>query len=161
MGKLKLYALDTEDLDVISAHLQDAVAQVGDLCWLPAEKRFVMIVNRFDWVDDGEERAEHRRRRTALHFERVNAVRRRAIRQDAPGAVLNLLAIRFEETDAPAGAVNLIFSAGAAIRLEVECLEASMSDLGPVWTTDSVPGHDTEAAETAEHTPETRTSGGG
>ena len=147
MGKLKLFALDTEDLDVISAHLQDAVAQVGDLRWLPAEKRFVMIVNRFDWTEGGGRKGDHHRRRTALHFERVNCVRRRAIRQDTPQAVVNLLAVRFEETDSPAGTVELIFSGGAAIRLDVECLEASMSDLGPAWTTPSVPAHDIESAE--------------
>ena len=48
-------------------------------------------------------------------------------------AVLNLLAVEFDETDAPAGAVTLIFSGGAALRLEVECLECELADLGPTW----------------------------
>ncbi len=143
MGQLKLFALDTDDLEVLSAHMQDAVARVGDFAWLPAEKRFVLIVNRFDRTEDPARDNTHQRRRTALHFERVEAVRRRGIRQDNPDAVLNLLAIRFEETNAPGGAVELIFSGGAAIRLEVECLEARMADLGPAWSTSSVPAHDT------------------
>jgi hypothetical protein len=145
MGKLKLFALDKEDLEVVSAHLQDAVARVADFAWLPAERRFVLIVNRFDWAESTN--SVHHRRRTAVHFERVEAVRHRAIRRDNPDAVLNLLAIRFEETAAPAGTVELVFSGGAAVRLDVECLEARLSDLGPVWSTGSVPVHETASPD--------------
>jgi len=56
-------------------------------------------------------------------------------------AVLNLLAVEFAETDSPAGIINLIFSGGAALRLEVECLEAELADLGPSWTTGVCPAH--------------------
>jgi DUF2948 family protein len=142
MGTLKLIALDREDLEVISAHLQDAVARIADFAWLPAEKRFVLILNRFDWLEGEARDRTHHRRRTALHFERVEAVKRQAIQQGNPDAVLNLLAIRFEETDTPGGVVELLFSAGATLRLDVECLEARMSDLGPAWSTTSVPEHD-------------------
>ncbi|MEJ8574019.1 DUF2948 family protein [Microbaculum marinum] len=148
MSKLKLFALDAEDLEVISAHLQDAVVRIADLRWLPDEQRFVIVVNRFDRSEPGKA-GTYRRARTALHFERVQSVRRRAIRQDRADAVLNLLAVRFEETDAPAGTVELIFSAGGVIRLDVECLEARLSDLGPVWSTSSVPDHETGAAAAA------------
>lgn len=143
MAPLKLFALDTEDLEIISAHLQDAVAQIGELRWLPAEKRFVMMVKRFDWTEGDRKAGDYVRRQSALRFDRVLSVRRRGVRQDTPGAVLNLLAIRFSETDAPAGTIELVFSAGAAIRLEVECLEASLADLGPAWSTRSVPTHET------------------
>ena len=47
---LKLVALDPEDLAVLSAHLQDAIAKVGDIAYLPKEKRFAMVLNRFDWT---------------------------------------------------------------------------------------------------------------
>lgn len=50
MDKLKLIALDAEDLAVVSAHLQDAVLKVADMAYLPREKRFAMLVNRFDWA---------------------------------------------------------------------------------------------------------------
>jgi hypothetical protein len=56
-------------------------------------------------------------------------------------AVLNLLAIDFAETDAPAGVVTLTFSGGATLRLEVECLEVELADLGPTWTTVDRPAH--------------------
>ena len=56
-------------------------------------------------------------------------------------AVLNLLAVEFEETDSPSGVVSLIFSGGAVVRMEVECLEAELVDLGPVWSAAKCPVH--------------------
>jgi len=55
--------------------------------------------------------------------------------------VLNLLAVEFSETDAPSGVVTLTFSGGPGIRLEVECLEAELADLGPSWITAACPAH--------------------
>jgi hypothetical protein len=55
--------------------------------------------------------------------------------------VFNLLAVEFTPTDTPAGFVTLTFSGGAALRLEVECLESELADLGPVWATAECPAH--------------------
>ena len=68
-----------------------------------------------------------------MHFERVTKVAHDRLRPRQAGTVLNLLPIIFEATDAPSGAVTLIFSGGAAVRLDVECIEAQMRDLGPRW----------------------------
>ena len=46
---LKLIALDSEDLAVVSAHMQDAVLTVGDMAFLPQQRRFAALANRFDW----------------------------------------------------------------------------------------------------------------
>src|SRR4029079_16070284 len=81
----------------------------------------------------------------ALGFERVNAFRCRNVNPAAKDAVLNLLAVEFDETDAPAGAVTLIFSGGAALRLEVECLECELANLGPSWTAKARPAHEVES----------------
>jgi Protein of unknown function (DUF2948) len=147
MDPLKLVALDKDDLEVISAHLQDAVINVGDIVWLRAEKRVVLGLNRFDWEAASCENPHYRRRRTALRFERVNAVKCRNIRPADKDAVLSLLTVEFLESDPPAGAVVLTFSGGAALRLEVECLETEISDLGPAWTTARCPDHAVEAAD--------------
>jgi hypothetical protein len=37
--------------------------------------------------------------------------------------------------------VTLTFSGGASLRLDVECLEAELADLGPSWTTGACPAH--------------------
>jgi hypothetical protein len=142
---LKLIALDRDDLEVISAHLQDAVVKTGEILWRPAEHRVVIALNRFDW-EAAQDVAQDtvpawRRRRSALRFERVRSCKCRDLDCGAKEQVLNLLAVDFSETDAPGGFVTLTFSGGGALRLEVECLESEAVDLGPVWTTDKCPAH--------------------
>ncbi len=142
---LKLLALDEQDLQVLSAHLQDAVLRVADIAFVPAEKRFAMIANRFDWESASGGKATRkkgfRRRRSALRFERVLGVQLQGMEQNAKSAVLELLAMQFEAEDKPEGFVTLVFAGDAAIRLHVECIEAEMRDLGPVWKTKMKPEH--------------------
>ena len=142
MQPLKLVALDQDDIEIVSTHLQDAVVKVADIVWLPTEKRLVIGLNRFDWEACGCEDPCYKRRRTALRFERVNSLRCRNVKQAAKDTVLNLLAVEYDETDAPAGVVTLIFSGGAALRLEVECLECELADLGPTWDARARPVHE-------------------
>jgi len=141
MDQLKFVVLDEEDLEVASTHLQDAVAKVADVHWLPREKRLVLALNRFDWESAQAARPEYRRRRAALRFERVLSCKCRGVNPAGKDAVLNLLAVEFSETQAPSGIVTVSFSGGATLRLEVECLEAELADLGPVWTTAARPDH--------------------
>lgn len=136
---LKLVALDADDLAIVSAHLQDAVLKAADMVYLPAEKRFALAARRFDW--EGAAHGERRRRLSALHFDRVLSVRSAKLDQKSPDKVLNLLAITFDPAEEPTGDVTLHFSEGAAIRLTVECVEAQMKDLGPVWEAVATPGH--------------------
>ncbi|WP_026363201.1 DUF2948 family protein [Methylopila sp. M107] len=138
---LRLVALDTEDLEILSAHLQDFVVKVADLAFLPREKRFAFVGNRADRRVDGE----LRRRRTAGHFDRVTKVSARGIDRSAPATVLNLLAITFAADEGePSGEVVLLFSGEASLKLTVECLEAQVVDLGPVWGAKGAPAHETE-----------------
>jgi DUF2948 family protein len=141
MHPLKLIALDKDDIEVVSTHLQDAVVKVADIIWRPGEKRLIVGLNRFDWEACGGETPCYQRRRTALRFERVLAFRARNVDPAAREDVLNLLAVEYAETDSPAGTITLIFSGGAALRLEVECLECELADLGPTWTTAARPQH--------------------
>jgi hypothetical protein len=142
-GLLKLAALENDDLAVISAHLQDAVACVNEMAYLPSENRFAMVVNRFDWIVASEQ-AKSVRRRTGVRFERVIKARFRGLDPRRPKAMLNLLAVEFTEKEAPSGTITLYFSGDAAIQLDVECIEMAMSDLGPEWTTRACPQHEAE-----------------
>ena len=143
MDLLKFVVLDEEDLEVVSTHLQDAVVKAADVIWRPQEKRLVVALNRFDWEAAQSGDPEYRRRRAALRFERVLSCKCRDMNPAGKDAVLNLLAVEFAETQAPSGVVTLIFSGGAALRLEVECLEAELADLGPTWTAAACPAHAT------------------
>lgn len=149
--QIKFVVLDEEDLEVASAHLQDAVVKVADVLWRPQEKRVVVALNRFDWEGANATPPEYRRRRSALRFERVLSCKCRDVSPAAKDGVLNLLAVEFIETEAPSGVVTLTFSGGAALRLEVECLEAELADIGPAWTTTCCPKHAAiEGTATAE-----------
>jgi hypothetical protein len=155
MPELKLIALDSEDLNVISAHLQDAILRVGDMTYLPAERRFAAIANRFDWSKSSDDAGKTKRsaepferRRTGLRFERVLSAKLHGIDLKDKRAALALLAITFEPTggpETPEGDVTLTFSGGAAIRLNVECVEVALKDLGAAWATKHSPEHPDDA----------------
>ena len=145
MDTLKLIALDTEDLKVISAHLQDAVLKVADMAFVPHERRFAAVVNRFDWTSvlaNGKP-SEATRRQTALRFERVLGAQVSGIDLNAKQDVLSLPAAQYEPIgpDDPQGHLTLVFAGGGAVRLHVECIEAEMKDLGPAWQARAVPRH--------------------
>jgi hypothetical protein len=146
VDELKLIALDRDDIEVVSAHVQDALVRVADIFWQPREHRFVMALNRFDWMaatdaKPDSSKADYRRCRTALRFERVLSCKYRNLDQSNKDARLNLLAVEFVQSDPPAGVVTMTFSGGGVIRLEVECLEAELADLGEVFTADACPNH--------------------
>ncbi|MEQ1901618.1 MAG: DUF2948 family protein [Devosia sp.] len=138
MPDLKLLALDNEDLQVIAATTQDAVVRVPDMGFAKADRRFALLMNRFAWEEPGQ---KGQRKRAALHFDRVNDVKVSGVDTNALEGVLELLTITFAETDAPAGTIELTFAGGGTIRLDVECLEARLQDLGAVWAARMTPGH--------------------
>ena len=139
---LKLIALDEQDLEIVSSHLQDAVVRVGDLAYVPSQRRFAAILNRFNWEKATKTAANaNERRRTALRFDRVLGAQIRSLKPSASDRVLSLLAVRFEASDHPSGYVTLTFSGDASIRLHVECIEAELTDLGPAWRARSKPQH--------------------
>ena len=137
---LKLTALDAEDLAVVSTHMQDAVLRVGDLNYNPKLGQFALVANRFAW----DETKQKQRRRTGVQFNRVTAVKALRVRQAEPDVVLSLLSVGFVETDAPSGEIVLTFSAGATLRLAVECIEVNLTDLGPAWEAAHRPSHGDE-----------------
>jgi hypothetical protein len=142
MAALKLIALDDQDLSIVSAHVQDAVMKVSDLEYLPAAKRFVLTMNRFAWeAKSGLFRQHNERRQSVLHFDRVLGVKTSGIARDKPAEVLSLLAISFIPISKPAGIVELVFSGGGTIMLDVECIEARLADVGGSWEATSRPVH--------------------
>lgn len=146
MEPLKLVALDRDDLEVVSAHLQDASVKVSDIIWLPQEKRLVVGLDRFDWLAANGAKPEFRRCRAGLRFERVFSCKHRSIDPADKNTVLSLLAVDFLDSDPPGGVVTLTFAGGGALRLDVECLEAEIADLGPSWAASECPEHEEGAA---------------
>lgn len=145
MADLKLVALDTEDLEIISAHLQDAVMRVGDLAYQPAQKRMAALTNRFNWENihssSRKKKKKYERRRSAIRFERVLGAQIQNINLANKDDVIELLAINYEVSEEPEGYISLLFAGGATIRLHVECIEVELNDLGAAWETRNKPEH--------------------
>jgi len=127
---LKLIALDADDLAVISAHVQDARVQASDIIWRQHEKRLVIGMNRLDWEQALAGEVSPRRLVAALRFDRVLACKCRNIDLQTPATVLDLVGIEFHPGEPPGGSALLLFDRGAALRLDVECLECELTDLG-------------------------------
>lgn len=135
---LRLVAFDAEDLEPVSAALQDAVALLGDFEFSRRRKAFTIALNRFCW-ETGQRR--DRRVRCGLQIGGVTAAKSQNIRQGARDAVVNLLAIGFEAGEDAAGTVTLTFSGGGELRLDVECLDVVMADLTAPWRAQGRPDH--------------------
>lgn len=145
--QLKLLATDTEDLAVLSAMLQDALVQVGEMTWQQDQGRFVLVANRFRWEGRPEQdrKGEIRERvHSGLCVGHVQAVRRRGFDPRHPAAILSLLAVRHQPLDGGGHALDLVFSGGAEIRLEVSALSVRLDDIDTPWPTRLQPAHDVE-----------------
>jgi hypothetical protein len=139
IAALRLLAEDAEDLQIVSAALQDAVARVGDIRFEPQARRLTIVFNRFLWERHG--RAEGRVR-SALQLGSVMAVRSRRLKRDPKDAVVELLALDFQPGDTPAGQVVLSFAGGADLAVEVECVDAVLADVSQPWPTRRSPSHE-------------------
>ena len=140
LGKLKLSALDADDLGVISAAVQDALVAVRDCAYFKDEKRFVLLLNRFQWEADPAIDSAYSRTHSALVFNEVTAVRHHNIPLGEPDRMLELLAITLENDRS----VALRFAAGRAIRLEIGRLACHLGDVGEPWPTPWKPAHPVE-----------------
>ena len=135
---LRLLAQDPEDLEVVSAAMQDAVLKVGDIAYEAKARRLTIGFNRYRWEIGGGERV-----RSGLQLAGVLQVQARKIRRGARDAVLELLAMSFTPGDAPGGVVTLSFAGGGDLRATVECIEAVLADVSTPWPTPRKPTHET------------------
>jgi hypothetical protein len=151
---LKLIARDAEDLALIASCLQDAIVPLNEMRYLAAERRFILVANRFRWerakrvaakappIDASFEENDqypgaHQRIHSGLCIDRVLAVRSRDVDRDRPDQFLNLLTVQYEP-----GKLDFVFAGGGVVQLEVEALNLFFQDLGEAWPTQWQPQHD-------------------
>jgi hypothetical protein len=120
---------------VISAAVQDSVFAVKDATWRQSARRFTVALQRFRWEragnTTGAQGAPGERVASVLAFEAVLGVKAHKVAQGRQGAVASLLSVRFAPAaEPPGGTVSLLLAGGGEIRLEVECLDAVLADLG-------------------------------
>lgn len=169
-GPVRLRARDAEDLAVIAACMQDAIIPIGDMCFEPGARRFVMVANRFRW-----ETADGAPAMAGDPAGAGGAVSGDVGPEGGDGIVADddhlypyqrtHCGLRFEGVDAvrtrgidlrdrhqmlsllhlgvdDGGALLLTFAAGRAIRLEGVDWVCVMEDLGEPWPTANRPDHD-------------------
>ena len=136
---LRLLAEDADDLQIISAALQDAILRPVDIVWEKDARRVTIALSRFCWECGGT------RVMAAMQFGDVEAVKSRRLPR-GPETALELLAIDFEPVEAPGGRVILMFAGGGDLRIDVECLDAVVTDLSERWPARVAPTHLEEAS---------------
>ncbi|HYC98858.1 DUF2948 family protein [Brevundimonas sp.] len=139
---LRLLAEDADDLHIISAALQDAIMRPVDIVWEPQARRVTLALSRFCWECGGT------RVMSAMQFGDVLSVKSRRLPR-GPEHALELLAMDFEPGEAPGGRVILMFAGGGDLRIDVECLDAVLTDLSERWPARVAPTHLAEGPEPA------------
>lgn len=142
--KLRILANNLEDLQVFSTVLQDAAVKVGDMAYFADARRFAAVTNRYLWEgDDGSGGANRpKRTRSGFRFEGVTKAAYKNVPMGDPNHVLELLTIEGEEVEGGAIIATLIFSGYAAVRLELECIDAFLEDLSEPWRAARQPDHE-------------------
>lgn len=138
---LRLKAENPEDIQILSAALQDAIGQLGDFIYVARQRRFSMALNRYRWEDRGSESSRGERVRSAIQIDSVLSVKSRNIRLGASDAFVSLLAVEFEPGEEPGGQLRLVFSGDGEIVMDVECLDILMADISNPWKAGARPGH--------------------
>jgi Protein of unknown function (DUF2948) len=161
---LKLRARDGADLAIIAACLQDALIRPRDMTYLPDDKRFAFVANRFRWeaaarrsgdqksenaretrstdsgdaeFADGEPAGQHYQRvHCGVCFDRVRGVKLRGFTPAKGPEFLELLTIQ-----AQGDVILVMFAGNATVRLEVDAIRCHFEDLGEAWPTAWRPEH--------------------
>ena len=129
---LRLKALDTDDLAVMAALVQDAVFPASEMKWDAKARRFAILLNRFRWEDADNARLRKRsfeRVQSLLVIEDVMKVQSQGVDKADPDMVFSLLSIDFEAGEDGTGRVALTLAGDGVIGLEVEALEVLLRDV--------------------------------
>ena len=139
---LKLIAKTEEDLRVVSAHLQDAIANVSDVANLKKNKIFLIQLNRFMWedVERGVFR-KNKRIRTILKFENVIKVNAKNINQSKVNKFLDFLTIETDQMIDNNYEMKIVFAGDSIIKVVSEVIEVTLDDQGNAWDTKNMPKH--------------------
>ena len=128
-----------------AATTSSAIVPVLDIAYDAGEQCFMFAANRFRWEKPPPETGDAagpggERVHCGVCFDAVTAVRQRGLVQGRKGQIVSLLAIEQRVE----GTIDLVFSAGIVIRLEVEQILCHVQDLDEPWPTQWRPSHPLE-----------------
>ena len=137
MTNLRLLATETSDLEVMASAIQDGIFQIGQSRFDADARSFTLRLSHYMHEDASAQRIE-----SGLRFDGVEKVRAQGVAQDKADAYAVVLGLKFEETDAPAGHINLTLAGGGVIQLDVEAIDVTLADMGEPRKTKKIPTHD-------------------
>ena len=137
LNKMKLNAIDTEELKIIATVLQDGLIEVNDVKYLPSIRTFIVMITRFMWEEKIVNKTNNRTK-AVLVFEDVLAVHSKNIDQMDKAKVLELLTFNFYYNKSKNIEIELLFNNDATIKLETEVVQAKLEDQGDSWTVEEV-----------------------
>ena len=129
---LRLRALEADDLPVLAALAQDAVFPANEMQFQRSKRRFAILMNRFRWEDADAAKQQRRpveRVQSVLSIEDVLSVASQGVPRGDEDTVLSLLSIEFAPESDGAGQVLLTLAGDGALRLQVEALEITLTDV--------------------------------
>ena len=132
---IRLRAESAEDLEVVSALLQDAAGVAGDLAWMQRKRRFALFLNRFRWEDRARAEAARRpyeRVRCVALVENVESVRAAGLDPADREQALSVLRLEFaasHDPEDPSGLLRIILAGDGEIAIQVEALEVRVEDV--------------------------------
>jgi hypothetical protein len=139
---LRLRAEDSAGLQVLSAAMQDSVLTAGDLSYDAKARRFMALVNRFRW-ENAKDRGPYERIRAVLAVETVTEVQSAKFSRANKKAVASVLSLAFApDAEPPGGKLSIVLAGGGEIRMNVECIDALLLDMGAPWPTPRKPSHE-------------------
>jgi len=139
---LKLFAAETEDMEVLSAALEGVITSPGEMSYLKSARAFTIMGSRFKWEEVTESSSDWYRIRSGIYFGDVMGVKVTGISQDRPTETLELLSISTHVGQDAQTEFCLYFAGGGSLRLKTECINVTMTDTGDAWTTEFKPQHD-------------------
>lgn len=143
---LALMAADAEDLQAVSALLQDAVLKIGDTAYVAADRRFAFVANRYVWETAKRSLFSRGQRvRVGVHFDDVRSVKGRGVRMDANEAVIDILSTEYEGNE-NGGTITLNLAGGGAIALEVDAINITVKDISEPWRAGRRPNHEVDGS---------------
>ena len=145
--RLRLRAVSSEDIEVLSTLLQDAIIPGEDMTYDRSSRRFVMVANRFCWdrpavagVTTDAGAPVYERQLCGIQIHGVGQVRTAGMSAPRRAALFNLLAITGVTANDGAN-VELLFSGGVSLRLDTDGLLILAEDLEEGHPTPNLPSH--------------------
>lgn len=142
---LKLSAMEAEDIIILSAAMEGAITSPGEMSLSQIGRNFTLTASRFMWEKENATTTSAQRIRSGLYLGDILSVKSSGIAQDNPTTAMELLNISCKSGEDGTAEIQLNFANNGTLLLDVECINAALTDIGDPWKVDVIPTHRDDA----------------